>query len=67
MQIFGWGSGEYKGECGLDMRSDCLVKGLRALEDDLFEGLAPKNKDSPLRISCEYNMKYLIMRNGERK
>ena len=23
-----------------------------------------KNKDSPLRISCEYNTKYLIMRNG---
>ena len=26
-----------------------------------------KNKDSPLCISCEYNTKYLIMINGEKK
>ena len=42
--IFGSGSGEYKCECGLDMRLDCIVKGLLALEDDLFEGLAPKEQ-----------------------
>ena len=44
MQIFGWGLGEYKCKCGLDMRSDCLVKRLRALEDDFFEGLDPKEQ-----------------------
>ena len=44
MQIFGLVSGGYKCECGIDLRSDCLVKGLLALGDDLFEELAPKEQ-----------------------